>query len=298
MSLFTTFNIQSSSEDLDLSYIEKNSQSFINGYNYNEGNDDSLTYKNSIISLSQNHGEFKLNLSNLFENIITSPRYPEKTFTLETLTKRTDKNVIKNELNKFRIILLKKRGRKPEKSSQKSHGSSSDDNCLSKIQNHFFNFIISLTNEVLKKENIKEEFKPVDYKIKSNINHDFFCKLKEYSIKNILEMDISPKFRSKSNNLNRETLNKIYNYSNWLNDFFSINYLELFAEYHNKEKPLIKFAFKGKEIELSKAESFYYLLNKDKKNEKDLCNIVKRFYINGNSAFNKILFKSRKEVIE
>jgi hypothetical protein len=73
--------------------------------------------------------------------------------------------------------------------------------------------------------------------------------------------------------------------------------LELFSEYHNNEKPLLKFVFKGKEIELSKAKSFYYLLNKDKKNAKDLCNIVKRFFINGNSTLNKILFNSRKEVI-
>jgi hypothetical protein len=300
MSLFKTFHYESSNGDWDLSYIEKNNQNFINGNNgdnYNEENDDSLIYKNSISSLNQNHEDFMLSLGNLFGNIISSPIYPEEKFILETLTKGIDTNNLKNKLNKFKTILLKKRGRKPEKSSQKSHDSSSDDNCLLKIQNHFFNFIINLTNEVLKKENIKEDFKPVDYKIKSNVNHDFFCKLKKYCIKNILEMDISPKFRSKSNDSNRETLNKIYNYSHWLNDFFNINYLELFSEYHNNEKPLLKFVFKGKEIELSKAKSFYYLLNKNKKNAKDLCNIVKRFFINGNSTLNKILFNSRKEVI-
>jgi hypothetical protein len=300
MSLFKTFHYESSNGDLDLSYIEKNNQNFINGNNgdnYNEENDDSLIYKNSISSLNQNHGDFILSLGNLFENIISSTIYPEEKFIFETLTKGIDTNNLKNKLNKFKTILLKKRGRKPEKSSQKSHDSSSDDNCLLKIQNHFFNFIINLTNEVLKKENIKEDFKPVDYKIKSNVNHDFFCKLKKYCIKNILEMDISPKFRSKSNDSNRETLNKIYNYSHWLNDFFNINYLELFSEYHNNEKPLLKFTFKGKEIGLSKAESFYYLLNKDKKNEKDLSNIAKRFFINSNSTFNKIVFKSMKEVI-
>jgi hypothetical protein len=306
MSLFKTFHYESSNEDLDLSYIEENSQYFINvdngyngynGNNYNEENDESLIYKNSIFSLNQNHGDFKLNLGNVFENIIFAQRYPEETFKLETLTKRTDKNSLKNKLNKFKIVLLKQRGRKTEKSSQQSHDSSSDDNCLLKIQNHFFNFIINLTNEVLKKENIKEDFKPVDYKIKSNVNHDFFCKLKKYAIKDILEMDISPKFKSKSNDSNRETLNKIYNYSHWLNDFFNINYLELFSEYHNNEKPLLKLTFKVKEIGLSKAESFYYLLNKDKKNGKDLSNIAKRFFINCNSNFNKILFKSIKEVI-
>ena len=66
-----------------------------------------------------------------------------------------------------------------------------------------------MTNEVLKKINIKEDFKPIDYKIKSNVNHDFFCELKKKSIKNILEMKISPKYKSKSKDINMELLNKI-----------------------------------------------------------------------------------------
>ena len=80
--------------------------------------------------------------------------------------------------------------------------------------------------------------------------------------------------------------------------FFNINYFELFSKYHNNEKPLIKFFFKGKEIELTKTKSFYYLLNnknnKGKKIEKDLSNIAKRFFIDDNLTFNKILFKTKK----
>ena len=66
-----------------------------------------------------------------------------------------------------------------------------------------------MTNEVLKKRNIEEDFKPIDYKIKNNVNHDFFCELKKKSIKNILEMKISPKYKSKSKDINMELLNKI-----------------------------------------------------------------------------------------
>jgi len=146
------------------------------------------------------------------------------------------------------------------------------------MQNHFFKFIINLENEVLIKENIKENFKNIDYKIKSNVNHDFFCELKKMSIKDILEMDISPKLRKKSKDLNKEALNKIYNYSNWLKDCFNIKYLDLFSDNHNNEKSLLKFVFKGKEIELTKTKSFYYLINnknnKDKNIAKDLSNIV------------------------
>jgi len=146
------------------------------------------------------------------------------------------------------------------------------------MQNHFFKFIINLENEVLIKENIKENFKNIDYKIKSNVNHDFFCEIKKMSIKDILEMDISPKLRKKSKDLNKEALNKIYNYSNWLKDCFNIKYLDLFSDNHNNEKSLLKFVFKGKEIELTKTKSFYYLINnknnKDKNIAKDLSNIV------------------------
>jgi len=146
------------------------------------------------------------------------------------------------------------------------------------MQTHFFKFIINLENEVLIKENIKENFKNIDYKIKSNVNHDFFCELKKMSIKDILEMDISPKLRKKSKDLNKEALNKIYNYSNWLKDCFNIKYLDLFSDNHNNEKSLLKFVFKGKEIELTKTKSFYYLINnknnKDKNIAKDLSNIV------------------------
>ena len=140
-----------------------------------------------------------------------------------------------------------------------------------------------MTNEALQKENIEEDFKPIDYKIKSNVNHDFFCELQKKSIKNILEMDISPKYKSQSKDINWKVLNKIYNYSNWLKDCFNIKYLDLFSDNHNNEKSLLKFVFKGKEIELTKTKSFYYLINnknnKDKNIAKDLSNISKRFFI-------------------
>ena len=254
--------------------------------NYTEKYDNSLISKDKILPPNLNNGKSKNNLDNPFEKN-------------KILKERPNDNNLINKFKRFSTTSNKKRGRKTEKPSQKSHDSSSDDNVVLKIQNHFFNFIINLTNEILKKENIKEDFKPVDYKIKSNVNHDFFCKLKKYCIKNILEMDISPKFRSKSNDSNRETLNKILykNSSNWLKEFFNINYLELFLNYHNNEKPLSKFVFKEKEIDLCKTKSFYYLLNKRnnkaKKIEKVLSNIAKRFFIDDNSTSNKILFQTK-----
>ena len=63
-------------------------------------------------------------------------------------------------------------------------------------------------------------------------------------------MKIFPKYKIKSKDINREVINKIYNNSSWLKEFFNINYLDLFSEYYYKnEKSLLKFVFKGKEID-------------------------------------------------
>ena len=287
-SQFDPFN-----DDLDLSFTENNihsNESYISVRdNYDEENTNSLNSTDNILNLIKSIEEFKDILPSL-NDIEKKPR---------ELTKSTEKKFLKHKSNLFNITQLEKKrnGRKPTKISQKYHDSSSEDNCLLKIQNNFFNFIINLTNEVLIKENIKIDFKFVDYKIKSNVNHDFFCWLKKMSIKNILEMDISPKYRSKGKDFNRKVLNEIYNYSNSLNDFFNINYLDLFYEYHNNEKPLLNFNYKEEKIQLSKAKSFYYLLNnknnKGKKIAKDLSDIAKRFFIDGNSSLNKIVFETK-----
>jgi hypothetical protein len=258
---------------------------------YNEN----LNSKDNILPPNINNKKSKNKIDNSFKDV------PDISSQNNISTKIASNNKQINELKLFSITSLKKRGRrKTKKDNQKSHDSSSEDNCLLKIQNHFFNFIINLANEALQKENIIDEFILVDYNIKKNVKHDFFCKLKKYSIKSILEMDTSSKYRSRTKDFNRETLNKIKyysNYSNWLEDFFNINYLDLFSEYHNNEKPKLKFYFKGKEIELSKAKSFYYLINKDKKIAKDLSNIAKRFFIDDNSTLNKILFQT-KDIID
>lgn len=256
-------------------------------------NDDILNSKDNVLPPSPKNEESKNNLNNLFKNNTDISSHNE------LLIEIASNNSQINESKIFNITSPQKRGRKSKKSNQKSHDSSSDDNCLLKIQNHFFNFIINLANEALQKENIKVRFILIDYKLKRQVNHDFFCKLKTYSIKKILEMDTSSKYRSKSKDFNRETINKI-DYTNWLNDFFSINYLDLFFVYHNKEKPLLNFEFNGKKIELSKAKSFYYLLNnrnnKGKKTEKDLSNIAKRFFIDDNSTLNRILFQTKETI--
>jgi len=276
--------------------------------NYIKEFDYNLNCKDNNLSSSPINEKSTNNSDNLFKN---SPDIPSKSeILIEIASNNRQINISKITSNNRQINISKpfkireKRGRKTEKSNNKFHDSSSDDNCLLKLQIHFFNFIIILTNEVLNNEDIKEKFILVDYKIKKQVNHDFFCELKDYSIKDILEKDTSSKYRSRKSDFNRETLKKIYlhsNYSDWLNDFFNINYLKLFSEYyHNNEEPLRKFVFKEKEIKLFKAQSFYFLLNnknnKGKKIEKDLSNIAKKFFIGDNSTFSRALFQTKKTI--
>ena len=295
---------------------EKSGDNLVNSSsldNYFEENDDSIT-KIRIFSISQTKNDNNLNsknnnlplnlfLNELSELFLDSPFFNPYIPIQNKILIEASNN---NQINETRFIIAspkkkEKRGRKTNRSSQKSHDSSSDDNCLLKLQIHFFNFIIKLANEVLQNNNIKEKFILVDYKIKKQVNHNFFCELKNHSIEDILKMDTSSKYRNKSKDFNRETLNKINKYSNILNDFLNINYLELFSEYYyNNEKPLLKFVYNGKEIKLFKAQSFYYLLNnennKGKKIEKDLSNIAKRFFIDDNSTFSRTLFQTKKTI--
>ena len=58
-----------------------------------------------------------------------------------------------------------------------------------------------------------------------------------------------------------------------------MNYLELFNYYYNNQKSLNVICFEGKEIKLSKkTKSFYYLLEKYKKDENELIEIAKSYY--------------------
>ena len=65
------------------------------------------------------------------------------------------------------------------------------DNILTKIQVHFFSFIIDIANDALFtefKENNTYNFKGIDYKIKTKFNHSLFEKYKKSRIKDILEL--------------------------------------------------------------------------------------------------------------
>lgn len=170
----------------------------------------------------------------------------------------------KNRL--FKIEKNKKRGRKSMK-KKKFHLKSDFDNVLTKIQIHFLNFLINISNDVLKATLTKNNlhFKHINYKFKKQITYEHIKYLKTVPIKVLLEKDISSKYRKYSKDFNSKILQQVIPSSKWLEEFFNMKYLSLFRIYYNNCKPLKQINFNGKNINLSlNTKSFYNLLKKNR----------------------------------
>ena len=170
----------------------------------------------------------------------------------------------KNRL--FKIEKNKKRGRKSMK-KKKFHLKSDFDNVLTKIQIHFLNFLINVSNDVLKATLTKNNlhFKHINYNFKKQITYEHIKYLKTVPIKVLLEKDISSKYRKYSKDFNSKILQQVIPSSKWLEEFFNMKYLSLFRIYYNNCKPLKQINFNGKNINLSlNTKSFYNLLKKNR----------------------------------
>ena len=170
----------------------------------------------------------------------------------------------KNRL--FKIEKNKKRGRKSMK-KKKFHLKSDFDNVLTKIQIHFLNFLINVSNDVLKATLTKNNlhFKHINYNFKKQITYEHIKYLKTVPIKVLLEKDISSKYRKYSKDFNSKILQQVIPSSKWLEEFFNMKYLSLFRIYYNNCKPLKQINFNGKNINLSlNTKSFFNLLKKNR----------------------------------
>ena len=107
-------------------------------------------------------------------------------------------------------FIKKKKGQKPKKEKNKMHGSDSFDNLLTKIQVHFFSFIIDISNDALKAEFGEDTFtfKKLPYKFKKKTDFDTLLKNKNSILKDILKVNISPKYKKYEQNINENILKK------------------------------------------------------------------------------------------
>jgi len=204
--------------------------------------------------------------------------------------KEKTKNESKNKYNKETPIFTtifrnKKRGRpnisNKNSKKRKEHCSSSFDNILSKIQTHALNFLISFINDAIKSYFGKQKFKflKLSHKEKSKVSFEYLNKLKNSSIEDILNMmNISDKYK-RDKDTNKNNLKKLSRFS-FFEKLFKINFLELFYYYYNDKQPFKEISLFNEIIVLNKTKSFYDLLEKNERLQKDIIEITDAFYIN------------------
>ena len=251
---------------------------------------ESSDYSPGNILLEDNFDEIgsladRISTSNNFENINEVDKafddvFPFIKHTLELPENEESKVVL------FKTKKHKKRGRKKslntflnfKKTKRKTHCKTDDDNVRIKIQVHFLTFVINITNDVIdkyfqaKKNGIY--FRQINYFDKKNITLSHISRLKDCSIKDILQkIKITPKCRNQGEDYNKDICDKYLKLIegdeslNWINDFFNMNYLDLFGYYYTYEKKS-DFVIRGRKINYStKTKPFYDLLEKNRNDE-------------------------------
>ena len=192
----------------------------------------------------------------------------------------SDTDSVVNVRNNF-LVRKKTSGRTRKKKSEKvPHGNKSFDNIESKIQVHFLNFVISFSNDALRYyfKNSSFSFKKINQKEKIKVNFNNVSKLKKSKIKDLLNSEISVKFKNFDKNENKKLLSQLK--ETWLDKLFDMNYLDLFKYYYNnKESRLDTIIFEKKKIPLTEGtKSFYELLEDNKEIKENIVEVAKIIY--------------------
>ena len=218
---------------------------FNDNLNINEDLDD-VYFKAYFIEEKNNN----LNNDNPQENELI------KTFQKMEITKLRKKRKLSREVKEIAI---------------KRHTASDDDNILRKIQVQYISFIVHCSNDVVSffVDDYKNNpcFKDVDYELKKVVNHKKVESLKEKTIGDIIQFDITPKIKKKEKNENEKSLKLILKKCPSLQKYFKINYLEFFKKYYKNESDY--FEVNGQIIPFSdktKTKTFSSLIEKKKNN--------------------------------
>jgi hypothetical protein len=246
----------------------------------NEEDDDSNSYLNDYFGLSLLD---RLNIDNSKSSLI---------FGLLPGNIDSKENILPNKNNMFKTEKIerpkKKRGPKQRnKFKKKLHSAFDEDNIISKIQTHFFNFIISFINDciqvIIPKIGNKTSLKKINRNIKAKANLKHLKIIKRSTIKSLLENnEISVKYKKFNKNINKVYILELIK-NPWFEKIFNMKFLNLFYYYYNNCQPLHELCLFDKTIELSeKTKSFYDLLEykRNEKIKKNIITITKMFYIN------------------
>ena len=92
----------------------------------------------------------------------------------------------------------KPRGRQPKKPSDKKHDKMAPDNIIKKIKNQLFDYNLKFINSLLiKKLHLNVELFKINYKFIDQLKCEKEARLLKSSLKEILSLDISPRYKQK-----------------------------------------------------------------------------------------------------
>ena len=114
------------------------------------------------------------------------------------------------------------------------------------------------------------------------MNFNNVSKLKKSKIKDLLNSEISVKFKNFDKNENKKLLSQLK--ETWLDKLFDMNYLDLFKYYYNnKESRLDAINFEKKKIPLTEGtKSFYDLLKENQEIKENIVEVAKTIYFGDN----------------
>ena len=162
------------------------------------------------------------------------------------------------------------------------HDKFGSDNVLRKIQVHYLSFIKQFSNSILIKFGYDDLFVNVDYKLKKTVNKDYISFIKRLTTGDILCWDISPKFKTKGKDFNKNLFLEVIK-NPIIKEIFKEKYLSLFRNIYYENKRTINLDKYGLndciKLSVSKVEMFKEFLEKngikDNKNNEYLQKIKK-----------------------
>ena len=171
----------------------------------------------------------------------------------------------------------KKRGRKPKnKNNYKEHDRMAADNTVKKIKAEFFKYMILFINNIIGTKNLIYNHKiyKIDYDLINRLNREIDLKYLNMTIKDLLSLDVSPKYKKVESESNKNYIEKILNEKS-LNETIKFSFNMKFRDF------IDIFTYKKKVKEL---------LSKYKINEynDDICNKIEKSLVGVDDLFNKL----------
>jgi hypothetical protein len=197
------------------------------------------------------------------------------------------KKKIKNSDNNINDKTILNKKRKNQKKEGKRNKNTRKDNIRTKITKCFLKFLIIFINAIIQRLLIEED-NVQQYKLKTityeeNINIDNIKKLKEKTIKDIISMKKSGKYKDENKNENENTkiCNIIVEKDKKIENILNQKYMEFFSVFCGTKK-LINLSKYGINIEIPlNSDMILYkdLIEKikSKKNKNDLDQYLKKF---------------------